>query len=414
MRFGVRPDGAARGTDESCGVTTVTATDLDAFLSDVARLHDDVGVLSVYVGIDPSAEATAKPSWEIALDGDLHALRAKLRVEGRHDEWVAFDERLRELAPALSWAVDATEHGRGRALFATIGPGKIHTIALQTRLPTSATLGRVPHLLPLLAADEGHPIGMVVLGRNVVRALDARLGSVTKLGAFDVEAVVSDGAERKGPAAANPLRGQQTVAQRDRYERHVEVEHHRRLKRAAGLVSQLAGERGWELAVVAGDPRGAHTLVDSLALRGVEAQLVDRDLEALTLAQLHRELAPSLAALRRGRDLALIQRIQDAARSGGNGATGLADVMAVLEEGRVDTLVLDSARPLVGTVDPDGRLLPPGVVPPGCAGDELRSEPLVADSIAVRALHSGARVTVVHGDVAELAEADGVAALLRW
>lgn len=395
-------------------MTTVTATDFDAFLSDVLRLQDAVGVLSVYVGLDPSAEAAAKPAWEIALEGDLHALRAQLRVEGRHDEWVAFDERLRELAPALSWVVDAADHGRGRALFATVESDEIHTIALQARLPTSATLGRVPHILPLLAADEGHPVGMIVVGRKVVRALDARLGAVTKRGAFDVEPTVFDGPERKGPAASNPLRGQQTVAQRDRYDHHVEVQHGRRLKRAAGLVSQVAGERGWELAVVAGDPRGANVVVESLESRGVATQLVDRDLEGLTLAQTFRELAPALAALRRCRDIALVQRIHDAALSGGNGAVGLADVLTALEEGRVERLVLDSARPLTGAVDPNGRLLPPGIVPPGRADSELRPEPLLADWIAVRALHSGARVTVVHGDVADLAETDGVAALLRW
>ena len=360
------------------GVTTVTGTDFDALVSDVVRLQDDVGVLSVYVGIDPSAEATAKPPWAIALEGDLHALRAKLRVEGRHEDWVAFDERLRELAPALSWVVDASEHGRGRALFATIGSGEIHTIALQTRLPTSATLGRVPHILPLLAADEGHPVGIVVVGRKVVRALDARLGSVTKLRAFDVEPVVFDGAERKGPAASNPLRRQQMVAQRDRYERHVEAQHGRRLERSAALLSELAGERGWELAVVAGDPRGARPLVESLELRGVETQLVDRNLEALTLAQTFRELAPALAALRRRRDLALVQRIGAATLSGGHGATGLADVPGMLEEGRVDRLVLDSSHPLAGAVDPNGRLLPPGIVVPGYAESELRPEPLLA------------------------------------
>lgn len=395
-------------------MTIVTATHFDAFVSDVVRLHDRIGVLSVYVGIDPSAEAAAKPSWAIALDGDLHELRSKLRIEGRHEDWVAFDERLRELAPALSWAVDATEHGQGRALFAAIGSGDVHTIALQARLPTSATLGRVPHLLPLLAADEGHPVGMVVVGRNVVRALDARLGTVTKLRAFDVEPVVFDGAERKGPAAANPLRGQQTVAQRERYEHHVEAQHRRRLKRSATLVSELADARGWKLAVVVGDPRGALPVVESLESCGVETQLVERNLEALTLAQTYRELAPALAALRRRRDLGLVQRIQDAALSGGNGATGLADVLTVLEEGRVDHLVLDSAHPLVGAVDPNGRVHPPGLVVPGYAEAELQPETLLMDGMVVRALHSGARVTVLHGSVTALAEAEGVAALLRW
>ena len=392
-----------------------TATGFDPLVASLVHLQDAVGVLSVYVGVDPRTEATARPPWAISLDRELEALRTKLREEGPHERWVAFDRRLRELAPALARAVDATEHGRGRGLFAAVGSGEVHSIAAQTALPTGATLGEVAHVLPLLAADEGAPMGLVLVGRDIVRALETRLGAIVELVSFDVEPSVADGPERKGPAASNPLRALHVVSQRERYERHVEAGHRGLLEKAAEAVSGLAVERGWELAVVAGDPRGGRPLTEELRRHGVESELVDRDLEELRPAQALEELAPILASLRRRRDLGLVRRARDAALSGGRGALGLADTLTALAEGRVDRLLLDGSRDVVGAVGPGGELLPAGVVPPGVTGSELRSEPLLADRAALRALESGARVTVVDGEAAlALADADGVAALLRW
>ena len=143
-----------------------TATGFDPLVASLVHLRDAIGVLSVYVGVDPRTEATARPPWVISLDRELEALRTKLREEGPHERWVAFDRRLRELAPALARAVDATEHGRGRGLFAAVDSGEVHSIAAQTVLPTGATLGEVAHVLPLLAADEGAPMGLVLVDRD--------------------------------------------------------------------------------------------------------------------------------------------------------------------------------------------------------------------------------------------------------
>lgn len=392
-----------------------TATAFDPLVASLVHLQDAVGVLSVYVGVDPRTEATARPPWVISLDRELDALRAKLREEGPHERWAAFDRCLRELAPALAHAVDATEHGRGRGLFAAVGSGEVHSLAVQTLLPTGATLGEVAHVLPLLAADEGAPMGLVLVGRDIVRALETRLDEIVELASFDVEPSVADGPERKGPAASNPLRAQHVVSQRERYERHVEAGHRGLLEKTAEAVSGLAGERGWELAVVAGDPRGGRPLMEELRRHHVESELVARDLEELRPAQALEELAPILASLRRRRDLGLVRHARDAALSRGHGALGLADTLTALGEGRVDRLLLDGSRDVVGAVGPGGELLPAGVVPPGVTGSELRAEPLLANRAALRALESGARVTVVDGETAlALADADGVAALLRW
>ena len=394
---------------------TLTATGFDSLVAGLAHLEDVVGVLSVYVGVDPRAEATTRQSWAISLDRELKALRARLHEEGPHERWVAFDRRLLVLAPDLARVVDATEHGRGRALFAAVDSGEVHSIAVQAVLPTGATLGEVARVLPLLAADEGAPMGVVLVGRDIVRALEARLGAVEALVSFDVEPFVADGPERKGPAAPNPLRAQHVVSQRERYERHVEAGHRGLLDKAAKAVSGLAARRGWELAVVAGDRRGTHPVSDELLRHGVETTSVDRDLEAVSPAQALEELGPVLVSLRRRRDLRYVERACDAARARGPGALGLADTLAALGEGRVDHLLLDGGRDLLGAIGPGGELLPDGVVPPNVLGSELRSEPRLADRAALRALGSGARVTVVDGEAAlALADVDGVAATLRW
>lgn len=392
-----------------------TAMELDPRMAPVVGLRDQIGVLTVYVGIDPVAEATSRPPWEIELNAQLQSLRARVRAEAEHERWVAFNRRLDALAPTFARLVDAAEHGRGRALFAAVGSDEVHTIAAQTSFPTQATLGTVAHVVPVLRADDGHPLGLVLVGRDRVRVLEMHLGEVVERATFDVEPVVADGPERKGPSAANPLRAQQTVAHRERYERHLEANHRRLLERAAERISHTAVERGWEFAVVAGDPRGAQPLIDALTAAGVEAEPVDRDLDGLAPTRAVAELTPFLETGKSRRNLMLAQRARDMALSGGRGAVGLADVLSALAEGRVDRLLIDGERPLLGAVGPNGELVPPGIRPAGIAETELEPEPLLADRMVLQALQTGARVTVVDGEAAAaLADADGVAALLRW
>ena len=397
---------------EALGVTT--ALTIGSLIADAVGLHDEIGILSIYVGIDPVAEATARPPWEIELDAELQLLRARMRAQGR-ERWTAFDHCLDALAPALTRLVDATEHGRGRALFAAVDSREVHTVAAQTRFATKTTLGTVAHVIPLLRVDEGHPVGLVLVGRDRVRMLETRLGEVVECVTFDVEPVVLDGPERKGPSAANPLRAQQTVAHRERYERHLEVEHRRRLVDAAEQIARTAVRRGWEIAAVAGDARGTQPLAEALAAAAVEVELVHRDLAESQPARALAELEPALHAARSRRDLALALKARDAASSGGRGAIGLGDVLGALAEGRVDRLLLDGERQFTGAASASGELFPAGILPAGLAGTELEPEPLLADRMAVQALGTRARVTVVGGEAAAvLANADGVAALLRW
>ncbi|HYG96153.1 MAG TPA: hypothetical protein VD741_03505, partial [Solirubrobacterales bacterium] len=87
----------------------------------------------------------------------------------------------------------------------------------------------------------------------------------------------------------------------------------------------------------------------------------------------------------RERAQALVGRVLGEAKGGGRGSLGLEETKAALAEGRVDHLVFDAA-----------------------IGEE-------AESLIRAALAGGGQVTVVRDEVAEpLAEADGVAAILRY
>ena len=366
-------------------------------IDDLLRLRDEVGVLSVYVGIDPALEARARPPWQIELEKDIRAIRKRLRAEHEHARRMAVEDRLTELAPVLAELADASVGGRGRALFVGVASGEIRSFDLQVELGTGATLADVPHVFPLLRADDGRPRAVVLLGRDSVRVLEVRLGRAEELRKLDVEAVVYDRAEKKGPAASNPFRGQKSVAQRERWARHVEADHRRRLTAAAEEIDRLARARGWTLGVVAGDPRGARLLAETLTRAGVPTELVDRDLIDAAPAHALADLAPVLAAAAERRDAALVRSAIDAAAAGGRGAAGLESVLGALDASRVEELLLDGDGP-----------------PTGLADSGVPADPLFADRLALRAHETGARTQVVGGEAAAaLAGVGGVAAVLR-
>jgi hypothetical protein len=84
--------------------------------------------------------------------------------------------------------------------------------------------------------------------------------------------------------------------------------------------------------------------------------------------------------------------------------------VAALNEGRVEHVIYDSARRYTGGIGPDGSLF--------ADGERLglgTEEPRLLERIVERALDTGARVTPLDGSAADrLADADGIAALLRW
>lgn len=385
-------------------------------IANLADLRDSVGVLSIYVDIDPRQQAVERPSWAIELENGLRIVRTKARAEWPREQWSRLFERLNELAPNLAALVDAGAPGRGRALFAAIGGDWLHEIALQVHLTNQVVLKGRPYLRPLLAAhDEGRPAGVVVCSKQRMRVLESNVGLIEEIAVIDLPGAEEDWREMKGPAAANPAMSQQTAPQRDRFSRRVRQRRSQALGGAGGDLRETIGDRGWDRLLLVGDPRLTTPLADGLGRFDGVLERMDQRLEGLSDEVVSEAVAPELERLNRQRELALARQLLGNAGARGLGVAGLSQTLAALEERRISHLLFDSAVDHQGLVTSEGRLLVENETSPGATADDLNVEPELVESMIAKALAIGAEVTPLDGPAAEvLAECDGIGALLRW
>jgi len=372
-------------------------SELRDFVGSVVELRDPVGVLSVTIGIEPGAGSGGTPPWEIALENDL----GKLRHDGSLGP--ASKQRLEETSARLADLLDATSTGRGRALYVALESGASREVTLQRALATGARVGSVAHVLPLLEALEaGQRTGLIMASRDTLVLFESDLGSVSEVDRIDLEPWVGDWwPEMKGPSRANPLRGQHTVSQRDRYARRIAEAYRHTLHEASVRLGALARERRWIRAVLAGDPRTVDALDGVLRHEGLTTSTIDANLEGLRTEEALGRLEAALETLAAQTSLERIRVIEEA-----NGAFGLDRVLGALNGARVASLLIDPSRTYTGLVESDEILR---------AADPVEGTADLTDLIVSRALSTGADVIPVLGDAAEhLGSSGGIAALLRW
>lgn len=354
----------------------------------VARMHDPIGVLTVYADIAPHEAAGRKPLWE-------EQVRVGLEHLGRGTsgaEAAALRARLHALEPAVERLLDPRTRGRGRALFAAVSGEEIHEARIALPLATDVRLARRAHLLPLLAAAQcGHVLGVAVVSSDELRLLELDMGEGRELQRVDLSQPGFEWSLRKEPNAG------------------VVENLHRSADIAAPEVERAARAHGWDDVMVVGSPRIAPRVADALTRAGLSVEVNDGDpapeVTATTIAGV---CAAYSDASRQAREQGLVGRVVEQAAANGRGALGLVDVAAALAEGRVDHLVLDALGTYPGTVTGDGRLVAAGSAPATPVVD-------LAGELVERAFETNAAVTAVSGSAAEaLSSCGGVGASLRW
>lgn len=381
---------------------------------DLINLSDDVGVLSVFVGITPERAAEPRPGWPIAIRNELRALRQRMKEEGPHELWVALSERVERLEPELERLLDASRYGRGRALFATVADDRVETVAIQVPFQDRVVFDRSAYVRPLVAVyDEGRPAGVAVVYNRGVRLLEWRVGEAEEL--FH-EAFTIGGRgwrEHTGPAPAQPLDSRPGGHRRDRYEERVDENRSRFLREQAGAVADWANRRSWDRLVVAGDPRLTKPFSEELHPSSGEQLLVfDLSWEEEAPNTIAEGAWDLLKTARRERERNLVEEARNRALAGGTGALGLDDVLASLNEGRVERLLFDVDASFSGYRTPEGLLYVTDQVP---TVQETLEEPLLLARMIERAVTTSAKVTPLEDEAAEaLRIHGGVAALLRW
>lgn len=381
---------------------------------DLINLRDDVGVLSIFVGITPERAAEPRPGWPIAIRNDLRALRQRVKETGPHEHWVALSERIEKLESELERLLDASRHGRGRALFATVSDDRTETVAIQVPFEDRVVFDRSAYVRPLVAVyDEGRPAGIAVVYNRGVRLLEWRVGEAEELFHEVFTIAGRDWREHSGPAPAQPLDTRPGGHRRDRYEERVDENRNRFLREQARAVADRANRRSWDRLVVAGDPRLTKPFSEELHPSPGEQLLVfDLSWEEEAPNNIAEAAWDLLKTLRRERERDLVEEAKNRALAGGTGALGLDDVLASLNEGRVERLLFDVDASFSGYRTPEGLLYATNRIP---TVQETFEEPLLLERMIQRAVATGAQVTPVEEQAAEVLRVHGgVAALLRW
>jgi hypothetical protein len=362
-----------------------------------------LGVASVYLRIDPADRSGA---WrtelrnglaEVLHDADAAEHETRVAIRAAADRVAEhFGDQERHSLPRgeVGFVEIAAEPARERWWPSHLAPRSAASVYLAGR----------PVLVPFLRlAARCGPRGIALVSGERVRLLEWEPGHLEELHSWELSLLSGDWRERKAAKSPDPARAQGvSAAGRDQYAERLTENRHRFLRECGRLAARIAGDRGWGEVIAFSSPqhvdyfRGAFdTAAPDLAV-GAEVDLI-----AESAGRLLELVEEAIERREAEQDLLLVERALAETKGGAHGVAGAQETLAVLEEGRVEHLVVDDAR---------GG--PPPVLGIGAEEDRERAG---SEALVRRALATGAKITPVSGDAAELlAPVDGVAALLRY
>ena len=387
---------------------TTDSLDLKTLL-ELSRRSDPVGVLSVYLDVRPGENAQATT---IDLTNRLAELERRVERDGPPERALAVHEAVARLADEIDRVIDPEQRGRGRVVFAAVDGTWVTRVSTQMPLPNRVVLDGSAFIHPLLELlDEGGPAGVVLASRAEARLLEWRLGELVPLRELRAE-LLEPPHERSGPIGSRPGSGHGTPTGEQRNAR-TRDEAARFIERVGAAASRLGRERGWKRVLVSAGEQLTEPLVLALSRPLSEVALRDpRVLVGLGLAMLEDIATERLRAAHEESARRLVHHICEYGNGAGVAALGLSEVVGALNQARVGHLIYDPSMRYRGSIGHDGSLY---------AHDEAilaygsTPEVRLTERIVERALETGARVTPVEGAASNgLAEASGIAALLRW
>jgi peptide chain release factor subunit 1 len=370
------------------------------------RLADaEVGaasVLSVYVNLDPSEFATADAR-SSAITSAVNAASQAVEDEQRelsHDEKVALREDVELVREYLESADFAGTEGV--AVFAAGHADLFETLHLPFPVDNAVVVDAAPHVAPLASSESEGDWYVALVSRADARFLRGGREGLTE------EGRVSD-----------DIHGQHDQGgwSQARYERSVDQDVKRHLERVVKALGQRHRRQPFQYLLVGG-PEDAYSDFVELLGQDLSALLAGRvdgiDVEVASPDQVAEAAAPAMEEHERKQQDKLIGRLAEGLGRGERAAAGLDDVLASLNEQRVEALLLDTGLSAAGAQCPACGWI--GAVTEGeCPADgtDLESRPNVVDPAIERALAQDARVVRL-SERPELESHGGIAAVLRF
>jgi hypothetical protein len=342
-------------------------------LEDARNLSEwrpSLGVLSVYLGFDPADRGGAwRTELRNALDDVLEAYK-----EAEHGRRVALRATAKRLTERFEDG-DLRPPPRGEVGFVEVaekeGTERWFGIGVAPVASACVEFGAEPAVAPLLElCGRGANRAIALLSSERVRLLRCAEGRLEEVEDWELSIFSLDWREQKD----------------DQFGDRLDHNRQRFLAECGDLAARRAEEDGLEEVIAFGPSRDVESFNAGFdSSRATMTLGGDAELISAPKGRLTEVVADVVGRLEEERERAVVERALEEARGGIRGAVGLQETKEALAEGRVDHLVFDHAL-----------------------GGE-------AESLVRAALASSAHVTVVRDGSAEpLAEAEGVAAILRY
>jgi peptide subunit release factor 1 (eRF1) len=364
---------------------------------------DDAKVLSLFINLDPREFATAaarstevrslldRAARLIREDGGLgHAAQASLRAD------------LERIEAELGGGVLDAKGAHGLAVFAASAVDLFEVLKLSEPVDHDPVIADSPFIEPLSAIGPAERWCVLLVNRRVAR-LFCGPGAALE----EVE-MIEDALRRRhdqgGRSQAN-------------YQRSIDKDADDHLRHAA-KVAFAHLQADLPVGILVGAP---HELAGDFEahlhpyLRARLAGRLDLDVEHTSADDVRRAAATRIeAAAREGEDAALARLVEAFAGGPGRAASGLPEVLAVVHEQRVETLLVEAGFAAPGVRCPTCGWLGADEAA-GCPADGSATERVddIVEAAVERALTQAADVRVLR-DRAELASHGRIAAVLRF
>jgi len=201
-----------------------------------------------------------------------------------------------------------------------------------------------------------------------------------------------------------------------RFQRGIEKEIEDHIRRTCELLFARFRHEPFDDLILGGPSELSHRVEHDLHadLRRRLAGHVDIDVERASAEEVHRRVRPVIEARERQREHDALTRLTEGIAPDGHAAAGLDEVLELLSEQRVETLLVAEGFVAPGLSCPRcGRLSATGSSCPMDAA-ELQGHENIVDHAVKRAMDQSIEVLIIRDQRSELERQGSIAALLRY
>jgi hypothetical protein len=364
------------------------------------KAPEGAAVLSLYVDLDPMTFGTppARRSEVSSLTDDLgrHLREADLP----HDARVAARQDLERARDALNDTVVDANGAQGLALFVCGRAGLFELVRLPRPVDMRAVVDDSPWIEPLVRIGRTEALAVALVDRRALRLLYGGRDSLEEL------------PDEVGPLRRTPEESGMAAQSHNRPTDNEALEH---FKRLGHVLLGLQKRRGFDCLLIAAPEELRGEICGQLHpyVRERLSGWLDVPVDYASIGDVARAASDALDAQRTKREDETLDRLRERLGRGERAAGGLADVLAALNERRVETLLYDAGLRAAGRVCPACGFLSGDAAICPVDGTATEARENIVENAAETAVLQSADVLVLE-DRPDLGPHGGIAAVLRF